>query len=134
VTLDSQDPRESSYGRDYWLHRCEGFSVQRDQRELGKVTGLRFRTSTEPELLEVRTGRLSKRLLIPVEQVQQIDPKKRRIILGASPVPAPQDNLSSRKRPRRRGGLTPLANTDVNRPDEQGQSDPKRADHDQQIA
>jgi hypothetical protein len=134
TSVDTSDPRDSAYGRDYWLHRCEGFTVQRAGREVGKVTGLRFHASIEPELLEVRIGRFGKRRLIPVEQVQQIEPKKRRIILGASPVSAPQGNFSSRKRPRRRGGLTPLANTDVNRPDEQGQPNPKHADHDQQIA
>jgi hypothetical protein len=80
------DPRDSSYGQDYWLHRCEGFTVQQAQRALGKVTGLRFRASIEPELLEVRTGLLGKRLLIPVEQVQQIEPKTRQVIVGASPV------------------------------------------------
>ena len=80
------DPRDSSYGQDYWLHRCEGFTVQQAQRALGKVTGLRFRASIEPELLEVRTGLLGKRLLIPVEHVQQIEPKTRQVILGASPV------------------------------------------------
>jgi ribosomal 30S subunit maturation factor RimM len=85
ASIDISDPRRSSYGHDYWLHRCEGFSVQLANRQLGKVTGLRFRASTEPELLEVRTGLLGKRLLIPVEQVQQIEPRTRRIILDASP-------------------------------------------------
>ena len=83
--IDIHDPRRSTYGDDYWLHRCEGFTVQRGRRALGKVTGLRFHASTKPEQLEVRTGRFGKRLLIPVEQVQQIEPRTRRIILGASP-------------------------------------------------
>jgi hypothetical protein len=88
--LDVPDPRRSTYGRDYWLHRCEGFTVRRAQRELGKVTGLRFRASTEPELLEVRTGLLGKRLLIPVEQVEQIEPSTRKILLSSSqPVAEP---------------------------------------------
>jgi hypothetical protein len=82
--IDIHDPRDSSYGHDYWLHRCEGFVVHRAERVLGKVTGLRFRASLEPELLEVRNGRFGKRLLIPVEQVQQIEPKTRRIVLGVS--------------------------------------------------
>jgi hypothetical protein len=56
------------------------------------VTGLRFHASTEPELLEVRSGRFGKRLLIPVEQVEQIDPKKRRVNLA--PVSSPLDDLS----------------------------------------
>ena len=81
TSLDTSDPRESAYGRDYWLHRCEGFIVQRAGREVGKVTGLRFRSSIEPELLEVRNGRFGKRRLIPVEQVQQIEPSTRRVIL-----------------------------------------------------
>ena len=79
--IDIHDPRRSSYGPDYWLHRCEGFTVQRGGRELGKVTGLRFRASLEPELLEVRAGLFGKRRLIPVEQVQQLDPETRRVIL-----------------------------------------------------
>lgn len=85
ASIDISDPRRSSYGRDYWLHRCEGFTVQRAERELGKVTGLRFRASNEPELLEVRGGLFGKRLLLPVEQVEQIEPTTRRIILVASP-------------------------------------------------
>jgi ribosomal 30S subunit maturation factor RimM len=98
TSLDTSDPRDSAYGRDYWLHRCEGFTVQRVERELGKVTGLRFQASTEPELLEVRTGRFGKRRLIPVEQVEQIEPKTRRIILGASPPVStrPDDPLKPR--------------------------------------
>jgi ribosomal 30S subunit maturation factor RimM len=79
--IDTRDPRDSSYGQDYWLHRCEGFLVQRAERVVGKVTGLRFQASTEPELLEVRTGRFGKRRLIPVEDVQEILPKQRRIIV-----------------------------------------------------
>jgi hypothetical protein len=37
--------------------------------ELALGACFRFRASIEPELLEVRTGLLGKRLLIPVEQV-----------------------------------------------------------------
>jgi ribosomal 30S subunit maturation factor RimM len=84
--LDTTDPRDSVYGDDYWLHRCEGFTVWQGRRELGKVTGFRFHASTEPELLEVRSGRFGKRLLIPVEQVEQIDPEQRRVVLGFGPA------------------------------------------------
>jgi hypothetical protein len=94
--IGTSDPRRSTYGPDYWLHRCEGFTVRQGQRELGKVTGLRFRASTEPEQLEVRTGRFGKRLLIPVEQVEQIEPKTRRILLAASTVSTPADDRSYR--------------------------------------
>ena len=83
---DIPDPRVSIFGHDYWLHRCEGFTVERGQRQLGKVTGLRFGASTEPELLEVRSGWFGKRLLIPIEDVEQIHPEERRIVLGARPA------------------------------------------------
>jgi hypothetical protein len=80
---EARDPRDSSYGPDYWLHRCEGFRVDLPDREVGTVKGLRFRDSIEPELLEVRTGLFGRRLLLipPVERVDQILPKERRIIL-----------------------------------------------------
>jgi hypothetical protein len=80
------DPRRSTYGDDYWLHRCAGFRVESCDRTIGTVTGLRFRGSIEPELLEVRTGLFGRRLLlIPVEQVKEILPKQRRVILHAVP-------------------------------------------------
>lgn len=82
---EAPDPRDSSYGRDYWLHRCEGFRVELPDREVGTVKGLRFRDSIEPELLEVRTGLFGHRLLlIPVERVEQILPKQQRIILSVT--------------------------------------------------
>jgi hypothetical protein len=84
--LDTRDPRDSSYGRDYWLHRCEGFRVESARRVIGTVHGLRFHDSIEPELLEVRTGFLGRRvLLIPVERVEEIVPKEKRVVLRASP-------------------------------------------------
>jgi hypothetical protein len=86
ASLDTRDPRHSSYGRDYWLHRCEGFRVESPDGEIGTVRGVRFRSSLEPELLEVRAGLFGRRsLLIPVEQVEQVIAKERRIILRASP-------------------------------------------------
>ena len=86
TSLDTSDPRDSAYGRDYWLHRCEGFRVEAAGREIGTVHGLRFNGSIEPDLLEVRTGLFGRRvLLIPVEQVKELLPKKRRIVLRASP-------------------------------------------------
>ena len=84
TSLDPRDPRDSSYGRDYWLHRCEGFRVESSDGQLGKVRGLRFQGSIEPELLEVRTGFLGRRrLLIPVERVEKIVPERKLVILRA---------------------------------------------------
>jgi hypothetical protein len=105
TVIDTRDPRDSSYGRDYWLHRCEGFVVHRAERVLGKVTGLRFRASIEPELLEVRTGPFGRRLLVPVEQVQQIEPKTRRIVLSAPNVSASADDPLKPTTPQGRAAL-----------------------------
>lgn len=81
------DPRDSSYGRDYWLHRCEGFRVESTHGLIGIVRGLRFQGSIEPEHLEVRTGFLGRRqLLIPVERVEEILPEQRLITLRDSPT------------------------------------------------
>jgi hypothetical protein len=93
TSLDPRDPRDSSYGRDYWLHRCEGFRVESSDGQLGKVRGLRFQGSIEPELLEVRTGFLGRRrLLIPVERVEEIVPKRKLVILrSAAPLTPPSD-------------------------------------------
>jgi hypothetical protein len=57
--VDIPDPRRSSYGQDYWLHRCEGFRVVSPDGEIGTVKGVLFRSSLEPELLEVRAGLLA---------------------------------------------------------------------------
>ena len=86
ASVDLPDPRRSSYGLDYWLHRCHGFTVEHGRRKLGTVTGLRFRASIEPEQLEVRTGLLGRRvLLIPVERVKEIVPEQKLITLTSYP-------------------------------------------------
>ena len=85
ASREVRDPRDPSYGPDYWLHRCEGFRVDLPDGDVGTVKGLRFRDSIEPELLELCTGLFGRRvLLIPVERVEQIFPKERRIILTVS--------------------------------------------------
>jgi hypothetical protein len=82
----THDPRRSSLGIDYWLHRCEGLRVESPVGRIGTVRGVRFQGSIEPEFLEVRAGLLGHRLLlIPVEEVKEILPTQRRIILRAWP-------------------------------------------------
>ena len=84
MSIVTRDPRHSSLGTDYWLHRCQGFRVESSLGRIGTVTGVRFQGSIEPELLEVRSGLLGHRLrLIPVRDVLEILPKQRRIIVRA---------------------------------------------------
>jgi hypothetical protein len=79
----STDPRRSSYGRAYWLRRCEGFVVETPTRRIGRVDGIRYGTSQdEPAALAVRAGRFGRRLLlVGVEEVERIDPAERRVVL-----------------------------------------------------
>lgn len=45
------DPRRSSYGRDYWLRRCEGFEVSSPGGRVGKVKAILFAEQPEPQAL-----------------------------------------------------------------------------------
>jgi hypothetical protein len=73
---------DSAYGREYWLHCCEGFRVESAGREIGRVHGLLFKGSLEPDLLEVRAGLFGRRvLLIPVEQVDKLRPREKGVVL-----------------------------------------------------
>jgi hypothetical protein len=83
TSLDTRDPRESRYGLDYWLHRCQGFRVEAATGEIGIVRGLRFHGSIEPDQLEIASGLLGRRRrLVPVDQVEAIFPKKRLVVLS----------------------------------------------------
>ena len=76
----------SSFGRDYWLRRCEGFRVEGPGGRIGHVKGIRFGSSAEPEVLEVRAGLLGRRtLLIDVSDIGEILPEQRSLSLRESP-------------------------------------------------
>ena len=61
------DPRRSSYGREYWLRRCEGFVVETPTNRIGKVAWIRYGAhaeepealAVEPDVPGVRIGRAS---------------------------------------------------------------------------
>ena len=81
------DPRRSSYGREYWLRRCEGFVVETTRGRIGKVAGIRYGAHLEePEALAVRPGRFGRTvLLISVESVERLLPEERRIVVTDPP-------------------------------------------------
>jgi len=83
----ASDPRRSSYGREYWLRRCEGFLVETSTRRIGRVAGIRYgEGSNEPEVLEVRAGLLGRTLLLlSVDDVIALSPKERRIVVTDPP-------------------------------------------------
>lgn len=83
----SSDPRRSTYGRGYWLRRCEGFVVETPTKRIGRVAGIRYgERSNEPAVLEVRAGLFGRRmLLISVDDISEIAPETRRIVLQDRP-------------------------------------------------
>jgi hypothetical protein len=92
---------------DYWLHRSEGFRVDCPVGRVGFVAELRFGTSmARPDALAVRAGLFGRLLLIvPVEQVAELLPQERRIILRGSPRPTAIERLRNlRMRVRLRQG------------------------------
>ena len=81
------DPRRSSYGREYWLRRCEGFVVETPTKRIGRVAGIRYGVHPEePEALAVRPGRFGRTLLlVSVESVERVLPEERRIVVTDPP-------------------------------------------------
>jgi hypothetical protein len=85
------DHTRSSYGRDYWLRRCDGFLVETPTRRLGRVGGIRYSVVTnEPEVIEVRAGLFGRTvLLISVDDITELLPKERLVMLTDPPRPLP---------------------------------------------
>jgi hypothetical protein len=88
----SNDPTRSSYGREYWLRRCEGFLVETPTKRIGRVVGIRYGEGTnEPELLEVRAGFFGRTLLlISTDDVDKVVAEERRILLTDPPRLLPE--------------------------------------------
>ena len=82
-------PRALPSERDYQLRRCEGFAVYAGTRPLGVVEGVRYQSRTDrPDVLEVRSGRFSQRLLlVPVSDVETIDPDEETVIVSEAGRP-----------------------------------------------
>jgi hypothetical protein len=79
-------PRVLPSERDFQLRRCERFAVYAGARLLGVVDGIRYESRTDrPDVLEVRSGRLSQRLLlVEVGDVEAIDPDEEVVIVSES--------------------------------------------------
>ena len=84
---EANDPRRSSYGREYWLQRCQGFLIETPTKRIGRVAGIRYREDNNlPQELEIRAGLLGRTLLlISVDDIAEIVPKQRRVVLTDPP-------------------------------------------------
>jgi hypothetical protein len=90
-------PQDSN--REYWLSRCDHFTVYAGDRILGAVDGMRFASRLDrPDFLEVRCGRLGRQvLLVSVDDVEAVEPEEKAIVLRAArPIPSIRGSLRLR--------------------------------------
>jgi hypothetical protein len=75
MTLAHADTNLEYWSPDYWLGHCEGFRVVDDNGRLGFVEEVHG-DEDEPDELIVRGGLVGNRILrIPVEAIQEIQPR-----------------------------------------------------------
>lgn len=82
--------------RAYWLARCEGFRVDSPDGRFGLVEAVMLRVRPdEADALVVRAGVLGRRLVIvPIEDVAEIAPRRKRLVLARIPEEAGLDLLT----------------------------------------
>jgi len=83
--------------RFYWLGRCEGFRVDSPEGRFGLVEAVMFRVRPdEPDALIVRSGMLGRKLVIvPLEDVDDVLPRRQRVVLSRTPDLDGADFLSA---------------------------------------
>jgi hypothetical protein len=82
---EAKAPSADEGSRAYWLRTCEGFRVDSKDGRVGVVEEVRFSSDKQPEALAVRTGLFRMRLLIvPVNEVRRVVPRRKRIFLGST--------------------------------------------------
>ena len=82
--------------RDYELHRCQGFDVYSGEERLGVVEGVVYGSRPDrPDVLEVRRGRFGRPLLVPVEDVEAIEPDEAAVVVRAGRASASRRRLSA---------------------------------------
>jgi hypothetical protein len=86
VDLPGVTPEDTGSGRDYWLGRCTGFTVEANGRPCGRVEWLRYASRVDrPDALVVRTGRLRRRrLIVRADDVREIDPWLERVYVRSA--------------------------------------------------
>src|SRR5512134_1624 len=87
MTRETLSLQEKLGPRFYWLCRCEGFRVESPEGRFGLVEAVMFRIRPdEPDALIVRAGVLGHKLVIvPIEDVDDIAPRRERVLLTRVP-------------------------------------------------
>ncbi len=94
--LTVTDLEKTLGSRFYWLCRCEGFRVDSPEGRFGLVEAVMFRKRPdEPDALIVRAGVLGRRLvLVPIDDVEDVLPRRERVVLSRVPGASGHDLLS----------------------------------------
>ncbi len=81
-------PSGAAFDPMYWLCRCEGFNVESPDGSVGVVEKVRlWRGPDEQHALVVRTPLFGGGVLtVPVDEVEHVFPRERRITLSVSPL------------------------------------------------
>lgn len=79
------DEGDASVGDGYWLRHCHGFRVDSPRGRVGIVEDVLYGAERDrASALAVRGGLFGQRVeLIPIEEVDTIAPRRKRIVLGA---------------------------------------------------
>jgi len=87
---------EEPIALEYWLSHCQGFRVDSPDGRVGFVEDVCYGVDPDrPEALAVRVGILGRKVvLVAVDEVVEIIPRKERIILRAMP-PLAQDEAEA---------------------------------------
>jgi hypothetical protein len=85
-------PLEVEFGLDYWLGRCIGFTVESAGRRCGRVEWLHYGSRLDrPDAVVIRGGWLRRRrLVVPAEDVREIDPWLERVYVGDAAADVPE--------------------------------------------
>jgi hypothetical protein len=74
-----------------WLPSCHGFRVEAAGRRLGIVEDVLYGDGGDPAALLVRGGLFGTRaILVPVEDVSEVVPRVKRVVLGDSAAAEPR--------------------------------------------
>lgn len=93
-------PGDVVLDEDYWLCRCDGFRVEAEERRLGVVAELHYRSRHDrPDELVVYGGVFGSRVLVvPMADVDCVIPREQRVVLRALPHSLRRDEPALRSR------------------------------------
>ncbi len=89
TTPETEGAARSCWAIDYWLRRCEGFTVREATGPIDYVEAVLTTADDEPHSLVVRVGSsFSVLVTFPIEAVESLDPATERVLVASTIRPA----------------------------------------------